>query len=71
MGVADFLTRTRMTVAAGLLTTTGRSLEDIAASVGYRSPSAFGRAFREITGTTPARWRRSATGRSPLTPAGP
>ncbi|MBY8880140.1 AraC family transcriptional regulator [Actinacidiphila acidipaludis] len=64
MGVADFLTRTRMTVAADLLTTTGRSLEDIAASVGYRSPSAFGRAFRDITGTTPARWRRAAADRT-------
>nr|WSX78743.1 AraC family transcriptional regulator [Streptomyces sp. NBC_00899] len=59
-GVADFLTRTRMTVAADLLTTTQRSLEDIAASVGYRSPSAFGRAFRTVTGTTPASWRRAA-----------
>ncbi len=60
MGVADFLTRTRMTVAADLLTSTDRSIEDIAAGVGYRSPSAFGRAFRAATGTTPARWRRSA-----------
>ncbi|WP_225850507.1 AraC family transcriptional regulator [Streptomyces sp. HPF1205] len=60
MGVADFLTRTRMTVAADLLSTTRRSLEDIADSVGYRSPSAFGRAFRTVTGTTPASWRRAA-----------
>jgi AraC family transcriptional activator of mtrCDE len=60
MGVADFLTRTRMTVAADLLTTTQRSLEDIAGSVGYRSPSAFGRAFRATTGTAPASWRRAA-----------
>lgn len=37
MGVADFLTRTRMTVAADLLSTTQRGLEDIAHSVGYRS----------------------------------
>lgn len=62
MGVADFLTRTRMTVAADLLTTTHRSLQDIAASVGYRSPSAFGRAFRAATGTAPANWRRAASG---------
>lgn len=60
MGVADFLIRTRMTVAADLLTTTQRSLADIAESVGYRSPSAFGRAFRTVTGATPAGWRRSA-----------
>jgi AraC family transcriptional activator of mtrCDE len=60
MGVADFLTRTRMTIAADLLTTTARGLEEVAASVGYSSAAAFGRAFRTITGTTPARLRRSA-----------
>ncbi|MEV6992554.1 AraC family transcriptional regulator [Streptomyces sp. NPDC093228] len=67
MGVADFLTRIRMTVAADLLTTTECSLDDIAARVGYRSPSAFGRAFRTTTGMTPARLRRSAAeyGHSP------
>ncbi|MFG1808184.1 AraC family transcriptional regulator [Streptomyces sp. NPDC049040] len=65
MGVADFLTRTRMTVAADLLTTTQRGLGDIAESVGYRSPSAFGRAFRTITGTTPAGWRRAAAMNAP------
>jgi AraC family transcriptional regulator, activator of mtrCDE len=61
MGVADFLTRTRMTIAADLLTTTERGLDDIAAAVGYSSPSAFGKAFRSVTGTTPSRLRRSAT----------
>ncbi|MGY6023607.1 AraC family transcriptional regulator [Streptomyces spinosirectus] len=65
VGVAEFLTRTRMTVAADLLTTTERGLDDIAASVGYRSASAFGRVFRTVTGTTPARLRRSAARRAP------
>lgn len=60
MSAGDFLTRTRMTVAADLLTTTRRSVEDIAECVGYRSPSAFGRAFRHTTGSTPAGWRRAA-----------
>jgi AraC family transcriptional activator of mtrCDE len=59
MGVADFLTRTRMTIAADLLATTGRSLDDIAGSVGYRSTSAFGKAFRTATGDTPSRLRRN------------
>ncbi|UWE12166.1 cupin domain-containing protein [Actinacidiphila bryophytorum] len=58
-GVADFLTRTRMTVAADLLTGTQLGLDDIALRVGYRSTSAFGKAFRAATGTTPARLRRS------------
>jgi len=46
MGVAEFLTRVRMTIAADLLTGTDRGLDDIAATVGYRSASAFGKAFR-------------------------
>jgi AraC family transcriptional activator of mtrCDE len=60
MGVAEFLTRTRMTIAADLLTGTDRGLDDIAAAVGYRSASAFGKAFREATGSTPANLRRAA-----------
>ncbi|MGR3867083.1 cupin domain-containing protein [Streptomyces graminifolii] len=59
MSVAEFLARIRMTVAADLLTTTERGLDDIAMSVGYRSPSAFGRTFRTLTGITPARLRRT------------
>ncbi|NMO50095.1 AraC family transcriptional regulator [Actinoplanes sp. TBRC 11911] len=61
MGVADFVTRTRMTIAAELLTSTTGSIDDIAAGVGYRSASAFGKAFRSATGSTPARMRRDAT----------
>lgn len=61
MSVGAFVTRTRMMIAAHLLTTSGRSLERIAADVGYRSTSAFGKAFRETTGTTPARLRRATT----------
>lgn len=59
MGVADFLTRIRMTIAADLLATTDRSLDAIAAAAGYGSTSAFGRAFRIATGTTPAAFRRA------------
>jgi AraC family transcriptional regulator, activator of mtrCDE len=60
VGVAEFLTRIRMTIAADLLTTTGRSLDAIAEAVGYSSTSAFGKAFRTTTGTTPSRLRRAA-----------
>lgn len=60
IGVADFLTRIRMTIAADLLTTTSRSLDAIAEAVGYQSTSAFGKAFRTATGTTPSRLRRAA-----------
>lgn len=61
MGVAEFTTRTRMTIAADLLATTDRSLEDVAARVGYSSASAFGKAFRTTTGHTPSRLRRSTS----------
>lgn len=59
MGVADFLTRIRMTIAADLLATTDRSLDSIADAAGYASTSAFGRTFRLATGTTPAAFRRA------------
>ncbi|MEU8820013.1 AraC family transcriptional regulator [Actinoplanes sp. NPDC048796] len=59
LGVADFVTRTRMTIAADLLTGTDRTLDDIAAAVGYRSASAFGKAFRTTTGSTPSALRRA------------
>jgi AraC family transcriptional regulator, activator of mtrCDE len=59
LSVAEFLTRTRMTIAADLLTGTERGLDDIAGAVGYRSASAFGKAFREATGSTPSGLRRA------------
>jgi AraC family transcriptional regulator, activator of mtrCDE len=68
MGVADFVTRTRMTIAADLLSSTDRSLEDIAARVGYSSASAFGKAFRATTGATPSRLRRTASAVNPPSP---
>ncbi|WP_442755954.1 AraC family transcriptional regulator [Methylocystis sp. JAN1] len=37
----------------------GKSLSDIAATLGYSDPTAFIRAFKQFTGMTPARWRRS------------
>ncbi|SNY24247.1 AraC family transcriptional regulator, activator of mtrCDE [Paractinoplanes atraurantiacus] len=61
--VADFVTRTRMTIAADLLTGTERGLDDIAGAVGYRSASAFGKAFRAATGETPSALRRTARAR--------
>lgn len=37
----------------------GKSLAEIAAMLGYSDPTAFIRAFKQMTGMTPARWRRS------------
>ncbi|HEV2345318.1 MAG TPA: helix-turn-helix transcriptional regulator, partial [Actinocrinis sp.] len=57
MAVGEFMTGLRMAIAADMLAEGDRSVSAIAAAVGYRSESAFGRAFRLATATTPARFR--------------
>ncbi|WP_285582531.1 helix-turn-helix transcriptional regulator [Actinoallomurus iriomotensis] len=60
MTVGTFLTHVRMMIAADLLTETDLTVAAVAAKVGYHSESAFGRAFRLASGSTPARFRRSS-----------
>ncbi|MDQ1574959.1 MAG: AraC family transcriptional regulator, activator of mtrCDE [Microbacteriaceae bacterium] len=60
MAVGEFLAKIRMMLAAEMLTESDRPVSAVAAAVGYRSESAFGRAFRLATATTPARFRRTA-----------
>ena len=60
MTVGDFLTRLRMMIAADMLASGDQPVSAIASAVGYRSTSAFGRAFRAATATTPARFRSHA-----------
>lgn len=55
-----YLTWWRMTVAAGLLRDTGRSLAAIASDVGYSSEYAFANAFKRHHGVPPGRFRRRA-----------
>jgi AraC family transcriptional regulator, activator of mtrCDE len=55
-----FVTTIRMMVAADLLADGGLTVAAVAAKVGYNSESAFARAFRQTTGTTPGRFRREA-----------
>lgn len=62
MSAGDFLTHIRMITAAELLSTTDHSVGMVAASVGYRSESAFVKAFRTATSSTPARFRRRHVG---------
>ncbi|WP_028932606.1 cupin domain-containing protein [Pseudonocardia spinosispora] len=57
---ASLLTAVRMMIAADLLASTEHSVTRIAKDVGYRSPSAFGRAFHEALGTTPNSYRKAA-----------
>ncbi|MFC7401023.1 AraC family transcriptional regulator [Citricoccus sp. GCM10030269] len=57
LGFTRWVGAVRIQRATSLLAD-GESLEDIAAAMGYRSPSAFGAAFRRHTGTTPSSLRR-------------
>jgi AraC family transcriptional activator of mtrCDE len=60
MTVGQFVTRLRMMIAADLLAGGHQSVRAIADGVGYRSTSAFGRAFRAATSTNPAGFRADA-----------
>jgi AraC-like DNA-binding protein len=53
-----YLTRWRMTVAAGLLRETNLSIAAVAQRVGYRNPYAFATAFRRVIGAAPGAERR-------------
>jgi AraC-like DNA-binding protein len=55
-----YLTAWRLQIAARLLSTTSRSVAEIAPEVGYESEPAFNRAFKRAFGTPPARFRARA-----------
>jgi transcriptional regulator GlxA family with amidase domain len=55
-----YLTRWRLRLAAEALTSTSKSVEQIAADVGYESGAAFNRAFKSVFGVPPARYRRDS-----------
>lgn len=56
-----YLTRWRMQLAAGRLVTGAASVSVVASEVGYESEAAFTRAFKKVTGVTPAAWRSRRT----------
>lgn len=58
MGIADYITRRRVTLAASDLLTTRDTVLDIALRYGYGSHEGFIRAFRRIWGETPSHFRR-------------
>src|SRR5262249_38173598 len=70
-GVAPgrYLTAVRMQLAEAMLIETDASLAAIAASVGYDSEFAFGRAFKRHAGRAPGTYRR--TRRATARPAAP
>ncbi len=55
----EYLTRWRMLLGADRLKNTTESLSVIAASLGYESESAFGKAFRRVMGCAPRQYARS------------
>jgi AraC-like DNA-binding protein len=54
----QYLAQWRMQLAATLLSSTSRSLSEIAEEIGYGSEAALSRAFKRWVGVAPAEWRR-------------
>ena len=54
----EYLTRWRMLLAGDRLITSGDSIIAIASSLGYESESAFGKAFKRVTGCSPRQYSR-------------
>jgi AraC-like DNA-binding protein len=54
---SQFIAKARITAASRLLRETDNSVADIALSCGFYDHSAFTRAFRKVTGTTPSHFR--------------
>ena len=59
-----YLTRWRLQLGAQMLSTTRRSVAQIASKVGYDSEQAFNRAFKRNFGSPPARYRNEAKSKS-------
>lgn len=59
LGLAGYISRRRITVAARELLTTQRTVLEIALRYGYASHEVFTRAFKRIWGVTPNQFRRS------------
>lgn len=55
---ARYIMRARIDRAKALMADSSRSLADISEQSGFSSPTYFYRVFREITGTTPAAYRK-------------
>ncbi len=55
----DFLIRRRITLAKEMLSTSNRSIVDIALSVGFQTQAHFTTVFKRIEGSTPYRWREA------------
>ncbi len=54
----EYLRSVRIQAAQALLTTSSRTLAEIAVEVGFTDQSHLTRRFRKVTGMTPAAWRK-------------
>jgi len=61
----EYLTRWRMLLAGDRLRSTEDSITEIAASLGYESESAFGKAFKRVMGCSPRQYSRGSEGEQP------
>jgi transcriptional regulator GlxA family with amidase domain len=59
VGPIQYLIRWRLQLAARLLERSGVAIAQVAEEAGYESEAAFNRAFKKLTGSPPAAWRRS------------
>ncbi|MBB6672205.1 AraC family transcriptional regulator [Cohnella nanjingensis] len=57
--VKDYIRKRRMSVAAGHLRNSGRSVEDLAWDSGFESYQSFAKVFKKIAGMTPAAYRKA------------
>jgi AraC-like DNA-binding protein len=53
-----YLAQWRMQLAASLLSSTTKSIAEIADEIGYGSEAALSRAYKRAVGVAPADWRR-------------
>jgi len=56
----QWLVQRRIEAAKDLMLTTGHALVEIALRTGFSDQAAFTKAFRQIVGTSPGRWRRAS-----------
>ena len=61
----DYLTHWRMYRAGGMIRRNVSDLSTVAEAIGYASETAFNRAFKRVTGTTPGEYRRQHSGTEP------
>jgi AraC-like DNA-binding protein len=61
----EHLTRWRMLLAGDRMTNTSDSISEIAQSLGYKSASAFTKAFKKIMGCSPRQYSRGQNSVSP------